>query len=130
MIHMPPRGATLPHWSHNLTILCEHSQKGGDMLVFFLISQAAIADKTLADVRFDLRNVAPAPPKDEIIVTARRRDERAAFRTAQDLQPELLFPQAETDFIGGTRIGASAQNQGLSSGVVSNRAMITLKKKF
>ncbi|MCE7796610.1 hypothetical protein LWE61_08565 [Sphingobium sufflavum] len=48
----------------------------------------------------------------------------------EDRLPGPILPRAETSFIGTSRIGVEAEQQALPGGMVSNRAMISVKMPF
>lgn len=82
----------------------------------------------IAPIDFDLGKVAPAPARDEIVVTARRDDQRV--RPLTRFKQDEALPRAETGIIGDLRGGVALDKQGLPGGVVSNRVMMKLKLPF
>jgi hypothetical protein len=81
-----------------------------------------------APIDFDLRKVPPTPARDEIVVIARRNDQRLPPLTA--FRQEEALPRAEKGIIGNVRGGVALDKQELPGGVVSNRVMMKLKLPF
>jgi hypothetical protein len=100
------------------------------MRSLLFILQASVAQPPSLDgLKFDLRDARSQHSDDAIVVTGRRRDDRATLTTG-DEDEALYLPRAETGLIGKSRIGITVEQQALSGGAVSNRAMVTLKVPF
>jgi hypothetical protein len=89
--------------------------------------QATGGPVPLEDIKFDLRTL-PASDRraDDIVVTARRRDERV--RPLPEVE-ESAIPTATTGLLGEARIGVVA-DQASVGGFTSNRAMVRVKVPF
>ena len=82
----------------------------------------------IAPIDFDLGKVRPAPARDEIVVTARRDDQR--IRPLTQFKQDEALPRAETGLVGNLRGGVGLDKKVLPGGVVSNRVMMNLKLPF
>jgi hypothetical protein len=105
------------------------------MFLLMLAAEASAAPaqppampEPITPIDFDLQNVAPASAANEIVVTARRNDQRLEPLTAFAAAPAI--PRAETGLIGNLRAGIAAEQHQLPGGVVSNRLMVKLKLPF
>ena len=106
------------------------------MFLLMLAAQAGtlpapppVEAEPIAPIDFDLRQVAPAPTANEIIVTGHRREDRG-LQPLTAFSQEQGLPRAETSIGGNLRAGIVAEQKTLGGGVISNRAMVKLKIPF